>query len=299
MSTREQDARWPAAFAIAGLLLSNGCATMIASQNIEGAFERTLAVEDGTLVLDVHTRSGRIAVTAGEPGTVSVTGRIRGHANRWTPDGPGAVEDRVRAIEADPPVVLDGDVLRVGHLERSRHRQVGISYEVVVPANTRVRARSGSGSLRLAGVTGAVEAKTGSGSTSVTDVAGDVTVDAGSGSIELTAIGGEVDVRTGSGSIGVTGVETALRARTGSGRIRVEGAVGDAWDLTTGSGSIRIDLPEDSAFEIDARSRSGSVRSDHPVIVSGQARRGRLQGPVRGGGPRVTVRTGSGGIAIE
>lgn len=299
MSMRKQDARWPASLAVAGMLLSGGCATTIASQKIEGAFERTVAVDDGALVLDVRTRSGRVTVTAGEPGTVRVTGHIRGHANRWTPDGAQAVEDRVRAIEADPPVVLDGDVLRVGHLERSRHRQVGISYEVVVPANTRVRARTGSGSLRLAGVTGAVEAKTGSGSTRVSDVAGDVTVDAGSGSIELTAVGGDIDVTTGSGSIGVTGVETALRARTGSGRIRVEGSPGDEWDLTTGSGSIRIDLPEDAAFEVDARSRSGSVRSDHPVIVSGKVRRGRLQGPVRGGGPRVTVRTGSGGITIE
>ena len=299
MSTRKLDAGWPTALAIAGMLLSGGCATTIASQKIEGTFERTVAIADDTLVLDVRTRSGRIAVTAGEPGTVRVTGHIRGHANRWTPDGAQAVEDRVRAIEADPPVVLDGDVLRVGHLDRSRHRQVGINYEVVVPANTRVQARTGSGSLRLAGVTGAVEAKTGSGSSQVSDVAGDVTVDAGSGSIELTAVGGDIDVTTGSGSIGITGVETALRARTGSGRIRVEGSPGDAWDLTTGSGSIRIDLPEDAAFEIDARSRSGSVSSDHPVTVSGKARRGRLQGPVRGGGPRVTVRTGSGGIAIE
>ena len=299
MSMRKLDAGWPAACAVAGMLLSGGCATTIASQRVEGAFERTLAVEGDTLVLDVRTRSGRIAVTAGEPGTVRVTGHIRGHSNRWTPDGPQVVEDRVRAIETDPPVVLDGDVLRVGHLDRSRRRQVGINYEVVVPANTRVQARTGSGSLRLAGVTGAVEAKTGSGSSQVSDVAGDVTVDAGSGSIELTAVGGDIDVTTGSGSIGITGVETALRARTGSGRIRVEGSPGDAWDLTTGSGSIRIDLPEDAAFEIDARSRSGSVSSDHPVTVSGKARRGRLQGPVRGGGPRVTVRTGSGGITLE
>ena len=156
MSMRKQDARWPAACAVAGLVLSGACATTLASEKVEGEFERTLAVGGDTLVLDVRTRSGRIAVTAGEPGTVQVTGHIRGHANRWTPDGPGVVEERVRAIEADPPVVLDGDVLRVGHLDRSRRRQVGISYEVVVPANTRVKARTGSGSLRLAGVTGAV-----------------------------------------------------------------------------------------------------------------------------------------------
>ena len=299
MSMRKQDARWPAAFAVTGLVLSGACATTLASEKVEGEFERTLAVGGDTLVLDVRTRSGRITVTAAESGVVRVAGRIRGHANRWTPDSLGVVEDRVRAIEADPPVALAGDVLRVGYLDRSMHRQVGISYEVVVPANTRVRVRTGSGSLRVGGVTGAVEATTGSGSTHVSDVSGDVTVDAGSGSMELTAIGGDVDVQTGSGSIGIAGVETVLRARTGSGTIRVEGSPGGAWDLKTGSGSIRIDLPDDAAFEIDARSRSGTVRSDHPVTVSGELRRGRLRGPVRGGGPRVTVRTGSGGISID
>lgn len=256
-------------------------AATLAAQSIEGRFERTLAVGGGTLTLDVRTGSGRIAVTAGEPGVVRVVGRIRGYADRWTPDGPAVVADRVRMMEADPPIVLDGDMLRVGHLDRLRHRQVGISYDMVVPANTRVRARTGTGDVRVAGVTGAVDAKT------------------GSGSMELTAVGGDVDVQSGAGPIGIRGLDTALRARTGTGRIRVEGAPGGAWDVSTGSGGIRIDLPDDAAFEIDARTHSGEVRTDHPVVVNDDTRRGQLRGTVRGGGPKVTLRTGSGGIAIE
>ena len=54
-------------------------------------------------------------------------GHIRGYADRWTPDASDVVADRVRTIEADPPIVLDGDVLRIGHLDRLQHRQVGIS----------------------------------------------------------------------------------------------------------------------------------------------------------------------------
>ena len=256
-------------------------AATLAAQTVEGRFERTLAVGGGTLTLDVRTGSGRVAVTAGEPGVARVVGRIRGYADRWTPDRPGVVADRVRAIEANPPIVVDGDVLRVGHLDRTRHRQVGISYEMVVPANTRVRARTGTGDVRVVGVTGAVDART------------------GSGSMEITAVGGDVDVETGAGPIGITGLDTALRARTGTGRIRVEGAPGGAWELSTGSGGIRIDLPDDAAFEVDARTHSGDVRTDHPVVVNDDTRRGQLQGTVRGGGPKVTLRTGSGGIAID
>ena len=50
---------------------------------------------------------------------------------------------------------------------------------------------------------------------------------------------------------------------------------------------------------IDARTHSGDIRTDHPVVVNDDTRRGHLQGTVRDGGLKVTLRTGSGGIAID
>ena len=252
-----------------------------AAQTVEGEFERTLAVGSDPLTLDVRTGSGQIQVAVGGPGVVRVVGNIRGYADRWTPVGPDDVAESVRNLEANPPIAFDGKILRVGHLNRLRHRQVGISYELVVPADTRVLVRTGSGDVAVAGDTGAVEATT------------------GAGSIDLTSVGGDADVHTGAGPIVVAGLGTALRARSGSGRIRVAGAPGGAWDLSTGSGGIRIDLPEDAAFEVDARTSSGDVRTEHPVVARDETRRGRLQGTVRGGGPLVTLRTGSGSIAIR
>ena len=257
------------------------------------------AVGSDTLVLDVRTGSGGIAVTAGEPGRVRVTGRIRGYADRWTPDGADVVADRVRALEADPPIEQTGDVLRVGHVAPPLRRQVGISYELIVPPNTRVRGRTGSGALLVEGVTAAVDVETGSGGTRVSQVAGEVTVRASSGAIELTAVGGAADVRTGSGSIRAVGIDATLRARTGSGSVSVEGMPAGEWNLVTGSGDIRIDVPDDAGFEIEARTGSGTVRTDHPVTVHGEMRRGSLRGAVRGGGQRVLLHTGSGGIVID
>ena len=280
---RAQETARRALVAVATWAVLVASAATLAAKTVEGEFERTLAVVDDTLTLDIRTGSGRITVTVGEPGVARIVGHIRGYADRWTPDAPDVVADRVRTIETNPPIVLDGDVLRIGHLDGSLHRQVGISYEMVVPANTRVRARTGSGDVRVDGVTGAVEART------------------GSGSMELTAVGGgHVDVQSGAGPIDIVGLGTApLRAHTGTGRIRVEGVPGGTWDLSTGSGGIRIDLPDDAAFEIDARTNSGDVRTDHPVVVRDETRRGQLQGTVRGGGPKVTLRTGSDDIVID
>ena len=173
-----------------------------------------------------------------------------------------------------PPIELMGDVLRIGH------RSSRVSYEVVVPTNTRIQARTGSGALLIERVAGSVAATT------------------GSGDVEMTAVGGNVDIRTGSGSIRVENFEAALRARTGRGEIQVEGTPGGVWNLATGSGGIRIDVPDEAAFEIDARTGSGAVLCDHPVFVR-EIRRGRLQGKVRGGGPTVALRTAAGSITIN
>ena len=86
-----------ATLAAAGIVLLNACE--IAAKTIDGHFERTLAVGGDTLVLDVRTASGRIEVRSGVPGKVRVTGRIRGYADRWTPDGAAVVEDRVLTID--------------------------------------------------------------------------------------------------------------------------------------------------------------------------------------------------------
>ena len=108
MDTKKPNARSAARRAMTAVMLWSFCVITVSSEMIDGKFERAFAVGGNALVLDVRTGSGRIAVTAGEPGRVRVTGRIRGYANRWTPDGPGVVADRVRAIEADPPIERTG-----------------------------------------------------------------------------------------------------------------------------------------------------------------------------------------------
>ena len=110
MSTKKLCAKWAVPLAVAAIVLSS--AYEIAAETIDGQFERTLAVGGDTLALDVRTGSGRIEVTVGEPGSVRVTGRIRGHGSKWTADGAAVVEDRVRAIETDPVLCQNSALLK-------------------------------------------------------------------------------------------------------------------------------------------------------------------------------------------
>jgi DUF4097 and DUF4098 domain-containing protein YvlB len=281
----------------------------------EGSFERTLRV-DGAVDLHVPTGSGSITVRTGGDSAVRVYGRIRVSSRRLSES---EAADRVRRLESNPPIEQTGNIIRIGQIqERDLRENVSISYEVVTPAQTRLRAQTGSGSQTIEGMRGPVDAATGSGSLLIRRIADGVTATTGSGGIELRDIqgrvrattgsggvrmsligSGDVEASTGSGTIEISGAKAALRAHTGSGSISVDGAPGAGWRLETASGSVRLRLPPDAAFDLQARTSSGRISVDHPLTVQGQVGRHHVVGKVRGGGTLVALSTASGNITIE
>lgn len=295
----------------------------------EGTFHRSLDV-NGTVDIDLTTGSGNVKVRAGANGKVEITGHIR--ASGWF----DSAQDRISRIEANPPIQQSGNSIRIGHNEDSdlRHN-ISISYELVVPAQTQltshsgsggqeidglggmvdvnagsgdvhisnigstVRAETGSGDMKLENVKGEVRAKTGSGSIRATEIAGGFEGDTGSGHIELQqSAPGSVRLKTGSGGIEARGVRGSLEARAGSGEITAEGDPRGGWIVHTGSGSVRLRLDADAAFDLSARTSSGSISMSRPVTVQGMISRKEIHGRVRGGGPQVEVQTSSGNIEI-
>jgi hypothetical protein len=292
------------------LLATGACAR---GQTATGAFDRTLTVGE-PLELDVQTGSGAVDVRAGAAGKVEIHGEIRIGGGKTS-----GAEERVEKIKASPPIELDGNRLRIGPVdEGSWQNNVSISYTIVAPAATQLRSRSGSGSqtvtglagpvhvesgsgsLQLKDIAGAAEARTGSGSIHALGIAGAFTGSAGSGPIDVVQTArGDVSVSTGSGSVELQRVDGAARVRAGSGSVTIEGTPTGEWDIETGSGSVHAQLPADAAFTIDAKAGSGTVRTSHPVTLRGGVDRGRLEGEVRGGGPTVRIRTGSGAISLD
>jgi hypothetical protein len=296
----------------------------------EGSFDRTLSVT-GPVRLDVSTGSGSIQVRTIPGNQVHVTGHIK--STDWF----GNAEDRIKQIEANPPIQQSGNDIRIGHIEdREMMHNISISYELVIPAETELRSHTGSGTQTIAGVHGATEVSSGSGSLHVSDIgsrlraetgSGDIDLDriqgavrvrAGSGSIRATAVAGGFDAETGSGRISLEqsapgsvrvdtgsggmelrGVKGSLDARAGSGGIQVEGEPTGPWTVHTGSGTVRLQLASSASFDLDARTSSGSLSVDQPVTVQGSLAKKHIQGKVRGGGVPVDVETGSGNIEIR
>jgi DUF4097 and DUF4098 domain-containing protein YvlB len=314
------------------LLASNACDVVHGPTGAAGAFDRTLTVS-GPVDLNVRTGSGHIQIRTGPGDTVHVIGRLRANASWFAERN----ESRIRQIEAHPPIEQSSGTIRIGETTDSPlYRNISISYELVVPADTSVRSHTGSGGQSIGSVRGSVEARTGSGSIQIEQVGSNVdastgsghietervdgsfTAHTGSGSIRAGAVGGAVQARTGSGSIDVTqtgeaeadlragsgniaisGARGPLRAHTGSGSITLGGRPAQNWDVSAGSGTISLSLAENAAFNLDARTSSGAIQTSIPVTVSGVVSRRELHGTVRGGGASVRATTGSGAIRIR
>ena len=107
-----------------------------ASASAEGSFQRTLSVT-GPVNLDVSTGSGSIQIHTGSANQVEVTGHIK--ATDWFGSNG---EEKVKRIEQNPPIQQSGNSIRIGHLDDPElQHNISISYEVIVPAQTELRAQ--------------------------------------------------------------------------------------------------------------------------------------------------------------
>ena len=290
------------------------CCTLPAVASVRGSFQRSFQVT-GAVDLEVLTHSGDITVHSGPPGTVSISGKIF-VGEQWFS---GSRQGEVSELEKNPPIRQTGNSIRIDYVN---FRNISIDYDITVPADTRLRTHSGSGDqtieglrsnlelesgsgdMRLKDLNGDLHVHTGSGNLDAQDVTGPFNAEAGSGDIRLNAKGsGDVRVHTGSGNIDLRDVQGTVRAEAGSGDITIDGTQTGIWDIRTGSGNVRLRLPSQAAFDLGASTGSGTVTVDHPVTMTIQGNVQRAQrsvsGKVRGGGPMLTVHTGSGDVQIN
>lgn len=131
----------------------------------------------------------------------------------------------------------------------------------------RATVRTGSGRVRVAAVDGDTEVTTGSGDVDLGEVAR-TRVRTGSGTIRVASTSGTTDIKAGSGDVDLGEVGGDLGVRTGSGDVRVTDARAGHFELTTGSGGLRIGVHAGVAAELDLSSGSGHARSDLDVSAT-------------------------------
>jgi len=264
-----------AAAALMALVVPRGAG----ATQVRGQFERRCTVGPAA-DLRVNTGSGDIDVHAGPPGVIRVVGRVQVERTFW--HARGDAERRLAEILAHPPVDQSGNRVEIGRREpHDLFDNVSIDYYIEAPPDARVTAHTGSGDVRANGLHGPLEVSTGSGDVKVWDAPSGARLFTGSGDVEVHSLAGDLQARTGSGDVLASGTPTG------------------AWDVHTGSGSVTLRMPAGARFELDAHSGSGDIVCDHPFTTVTRLGHSTLHGLVNSGGPKVTVRTGSGDITLQ
>ena len=280
----------------------------------QGTFERTLQVS-GPVDLEVLTHSGDVTVRAGSSGSILIRGKIY-VGDRWFG---GRRDDDVHAIEQNPPIRQSGNSVHIDYVD---YRNISVDYEITVPADTTIRSHTGSGDQIVEGTRGNADVQTGSGDVKLSNLTGEIHLQTGSGDVRAHSISGavhggtgsgnieieetasgDIDLHAGSGNVIARGIQGGFHGETGSGDVTAEGTQSGTWEIRTGSGNVHVRLPSNAAFEADISTSSGSVDVGAPIEMTVQGRIGdvhkQIHGKVRGGGPLLRVRTGSGDIHIE
>ncbi|WP_035848127.1 DUF4097 family beta strand repeat-containing protein [Kitasatospora azatica] len=128
----------------------------------------------------------------------------------------------------------------------------GVDYQVQVPSDTVVKVAANTGTVRLVGLTAAVEASTDTG-----NVEGERL---GTGRAQLRT-------RTGDLSVSFAGAPAAVDARTGTGSVRLTVPGGDSYAVaaTAQTGKVEVTVPQQEGLgrTINAHAETGDVTVAH------------------------------------
>jgi DUF4097 and DUF4098 domain-containing protein YvlB len=127
----------------------------------------------------------------------------------------------------------------------------------------------------------------------INSTSGDVNVNDTPANITLISISGDSNFDKVSGSLDI---------KSTSGRVEasVDGASPEPITIDSISGSVKLYLDSDAAFDISAKVVSGDIDSDFDITFNGmdQDLRKSIRGTVNGGGSQVDITTTSGGIDL-
>jgi DUF4097 and DUF4098 domain-containing protein YvlB len=270
----------------------------------------------GPVRLDIRLGAGEIRLETADVAETTVTL----DPLRDNDASVSAVDEARVELRGDGEVVVDVRERRRGF------RGAEVLVEVRCPDESSLRAKSGSadlegngrfasidiesgsGDVQVSEVGGEAKVNAASGDVQIRDVGGDARVNTASGDVQIRSIGGEAKVNSASGDVQLGDVARELSVNSASGDVNIREAKGDVSvntasgdqqlgavvvgkvSLKSASGDLKVGIREGSTLWVDARSRSGEVRSDLPVSDT----------PPEGDAPHVELRanTMSGDIEV-
>lgn len=149
---------------------------------------------------------------------------------------------------------------------------------------------------------GKVDLSTSDGNIDLANFKGEMELRSSDGNETLNATDGNLRATTHDGSIHANGRFDTLELKSGDGSIEVRAENGstlnNGWRLGASDGSIRLQVPQDFAADVDLHTHDGHIDLDMPVVTEGKLRENEVRGKLNGGGNLLTIHTGDGSIHL-
>lgn len=264
--------------------------------------------------IDVRTVDGPAEVRGEDRAGVRVTAIVRFRA-----DTDEEADSIMRAVEAGihgdvghvyvhSPATEDGALLGPVRHVFGRHRHIEMDVEIVAPRGSSLALRHVNGSVELRGIGGDVTvhmvngrfeaSQIGAnltvhhvnGRAIVRDVGGNIEISHTNGAIDVERARGDVRLQLVNGSADIAEAGGSVAVKGVSGAYTFSGAVHSNVTMSNARGSIILNLPRDSRFQLDAESALGGVTSELSISESETG---------SGKAPRVKLRSEIGRIELR
>lgn len=178
--------------------------------------------------------------------------------------------------------------------------EVGVGEVEVSYISLGVSAQSRTGDLNFDVVGGRIEAQTFQGKIACQRAPQGIRAETEDGDIALAVVGPSTAVvKRGSGRIEVGGARGALLASTSGGDLHVKAVPHENWQLSSESGTIRVELPAAAGFDLDAATSGGEFMIRRADLGRPEAGLRHFTQKANAGGTRITLRNNTGNIVIE
>lgn len=160
---------------------------------------------------------------------------------------------------------------------------------------------SSNGNIKVSDVGGTLDAETRFGSVHAERIRGSVKVDSANGSVTLEEVGPGAQVKATFGSVFIDGVTGPVAVANANGAVSITGLRGKGCQpvsLATSFSSIKLALPANAAYDVNARTSFGRIHTDLPITTRtfGESA---LTGRIGAGGCRLDLVNANGNITIE
>jgi DUF4097 and DUF4098 domain-containing protein YvlB len=278
----------------ASLVVLTGCAAAISGVTAKQVVESKHAVGKAPKIV-VEMFNGGIDVFAS-----AEEGQVRA---KVTKEGRGPTEEEAElALEKiDVQTKQDGDTLFILARRLEPNVQGGASAVIEVPPGAVLDLRSSNGGVNVTGLTGGVVTATSNAGVKVKGSKGPLNLTTSNGAITVEGGSGVLDLTTSNGGITVEAKSAAVKAKTSNGRIQFKGGLAHGEQtFQTSNGGVKLVLPSEQAFKLEATTSNGRIHSDFPIQGGDKKRKNHLSAVV-GENPDVTLKvtTSNGGIEIK